>query len=87
MPIILVGRHHERFIRLQIHNHFILGTKSDLRGPNQCLNRDDILRYQKKIRALHYVECSAKTLQGIDDLMQKTIKIMVTSKERSCTIQ
>jgi Ras-related C3 botulinum toxin substrate 1 len=64
----------------------LLGTKSDLRRTNRnCINKDEIVKIQKKINALFYAECSAKTLSGIDDLKKRILKFF--SKERSCTIQ
>ncbi|KAJ3665855.1 hypothetical protein Zmor_001322 [Zophobas morio] len=64
----------------------LLGTKSDLRkNKSNCISRDEINRFQKKIGALFYVECSAKTLAGIEDLKKRILKFV--AKERSCVIQ
>ncbi|XP_044259792.1 ras-like GTP-binding protein RHO [Tribolium madens] len=63
----------------------LVGTKSDLRKTNSCINRDEIIKFQKKINALFYAECSAKTLDGIEDLKKRILKLF--AKEKSCIIQ
>lgn len=43
------------------------------------------MKFQKKISALFYMECSAKTLEGIENLQKKIEKVCL--KEKNCIIQ
>lgn len=64
----------------------LVGTKSDLRSTGtDCISKDEISKFQKKINAIFYVECSAKNLTGIEDLKKRLLKFL--TKDRSCVIQ
>lgn len=44
----------------------------------QAINYEAGLKIQEQIGAVNYVECSAKTLEGIDDVLEKAAEMMET---------
>ena len=84
----------------------LIGTKSDLRNDDATILRlkeegkapltfTDGLKAQRKIGAVKYIECSAKTLQGVQDVFEEAIRIgmnpevaaVATKKKKSrCTL-
>lgn len=84
----------------------LIGTKADLRNDaatisrlseegKSPLNYTDGLKAKRKIGAVKYIECSAKTLQGVQDVFEEAIRVgmnpeatLVPTKKRKkfCTV-
>ena len=75
----------------------LVGTKSDLAKDAAALQRLSKIgaepvseergkQLAKKIGAYCYVECSAKTQEGVQDVFNATAKAMIKGKKNTCTI-
>lgn len=55
------------------------GTKSDMREktPNSCVSRKEINELVKEIQARAYVECSAITNEGINEIFETAVKCIL----------
>ncbi|CAK8673464.1 unnamed protein product [Clavelina lepadiformis] len=83
-------------------NILLVGTKSDLRRDQSNLKsgrqrseepikHDEGRQLSKMIKAERYMECSALTMEGINDLFSEAIRIIMNKSEKestaeSCTI-
>ncbi|KAJ8962370.1 hypothetical protein NQ318_018354 [Aromia moschata] len=68
----------------------LLGTKVDLRvtPSSKNISREKGIRLQKRIGAKVYVECSSKTGQGISNIVEAAVNILLTTEhKKSCSIQ
>lgn len=52
----------------------LCGTKADLRKDG-CVTEDEGKKFAKDIGARAYVECSAKTKEGLDNVFQISVKV------------
>jgi GTPase SAR1 family protein len=55
----------------------LIGLKSDLRKRENCVSRSDGEKTAKRIMASGYLECSAKTQDGLYDVFDMAIKVML----------
>ena len=68
----------------------LVGTKLDIRNTDEYLHNIDIyvshnegMRIAQKIHALKYVECSAKTQEGLSRVFEEAIRAaLVTQKNQ-----
>lgn len=64
----------------------LVGLKMDLRRQTSSRNKtlistDEGRRVAKRIKAEHYIECSAKTQDGLYDVFDQAIKVMMARKK------
>lgn len=80
----------------------LVATKTDLRETQgnssdkrkSHLNHDRGQALAKEIKAVKYLECSAKTMEGVKQIMDEVIKIVLSppkkhrtkDKKKSCTL-
>lgn len=65
----------------------LVGTKKDLRqvgGPG--VKREDGLKLKKQIRAADYIECSAKTRKGCEEVFNAVLNYFEKSKCCCCSM-
>jgi Ras-related C3 botulinum toxin substrate 1 len=66
----------------------LVATKIDLRSDRslRCYTTQDGKKLKRRVRAQGYVECSAKTTQGLADVFVEAIRIYKKTKFKSRTI-
>lgn len=72
----------------------LVGTKSDMRGsvkPNtRVLTKEDGVNMAKKIKAVKYLECSAKTREGVKEVFEEALNIALypphENRQKNCTL-
>ncbi|KAK9879649.1 hypothetical protein WA026_006714 [Henosepilachna vigintioctopunctata] len=70
----------------------LVATKIDLRDDPtvSCYTRQDGKKLKRKVRANAYVECSAKTREGLEEIFVEAIRIYKTAKTkpqvRNCVV-
>lgn len=74
----------------------LVGTKSDMRCDEQIneslIQKKDGHKLKDKIKAIDYLECSAKTSHGVDKVLNATVKAALSynhcksSSRKSCNI-
>ncbi|KRT81310.1 ADP ribosylation factor [Oryctes borbonicus] len=62
----------------------LVGTKSDLRNtPNETISKEEILKLVKEIKAHSYVECSAYTKDGIDNVFNEAVRVAAKNMDKN----
>ncbi|KAK9692647.1 Ras family [Popillia japonica] len=62
----------------------LVGTKSDLRKTlSETISKEEILKLVKDIKASGYVECSAFTKDGVDDVFNEAVRVAAKNIDRT----
>ena len=66
----------------------LVGTKKDLRGADpskRCVTPDEASRVAEQIGAVKYVECSARTKEGLKEVFDQAIKVALNNRSLTPT--
>lgn len=67
----------------------IVGTKSDMRGQKdqECVSKEEAQKLAEKLKAIGYVECTAKQNQGVQEVFLACIEYYFANlKKKGCTL-
>jgi len=60
----------------------LVGTKNDLRESEDCVSEAEGKKLKSKIKANGYLQCSAKSRVGLDDVFVEAIRAIMKQKKR-----